>query len=225
MDAVIISLGGSIIVPQEIDTEFLTKFKKIAVDFVKKGNKLVIVCGGGKVARKYSEAAKSISNVSDDELDWIGIKATMLNAELVKSMFGRLAYENVVNEPNKHISTDKKIIIASGWKPGWSTDYDAVLLAKQLKSHRIINLSNIDYLYNKDPNKHKGAEKIESISWQDFQKIVGKRWKPSANMPFDPVATELAKQWKMEAVIAKGTDIENLRKILNNQKFKGTLIK
>jgi len=225
MDALVISLGGSIIVPDEINKDFLKKFKKLAVDFVKNGNRLVIVCGGGRLARKYSEAAKKISDISDDETDWIGIKATMLNAELVKSMFGRLAYESVVNEPNKHTSTDKRIIVASGWKPGWSTDYDAVLLAKQFKSHRIINLSNIDYLYNKDPNKHKDAEKIEEISWEDFQKIVGKKWKPSANVPFDPIATRLAKEWGMEVIISKGTDLGNLKKILNNQEFKGTIKK
>jgi uridylate kinase len=111
MDNVVISLGGSIIVPEDINTDFLKKFRKLILDFIRKGNRAVIVCGGGRLARKYSEAAQKINNVSDDELDWIGIKATVLNAELVKSMFGRLAYEKVVNEPNKHISTDKKIII------------------------------------------------------------------------------------------------------------------
>jgi uridylate kinase len=203
----------------------LKKFREIVLDFAKKRNKIIIVCGGGRLARKYSEAAKKLSKVSDEELDWIGIKATILNAELVKSMFGRFAYEKVVNEPNKHISTDKKIIIASGWKPGWSTDYDAVLLAKQFGAKQIINLSNIEYVYDKDPKKYGNATKIESISWQDFQKIVGTRWKPSANVPFDPIATKLAKEWNMEVIIAKGTDLENLKKILNNQEFKGTIIK
>jgi uridylate kinase len=225
MDNVVISLGGSIIVPEDINTDFLKKFRKLILDFIRKGNRAVIVCGGGRLARKYSEAAQKINNVSDDELDWIGIKATVLNAELVKSMFGRLAYEKVVNEPNKHISTDKKIIIGSGWKPGWSTDYDAVLLAKQLRAKRIINLSNIEYVYDKDPKKYSSAKKIESLSWADFQKIVGTKWKPSANLPFDPVATKLAKEWNMEVIIAKGTDIENLKNILLQKEYKGTTIK
>ena len=225
MDNVVISLGGSVIVPDEIDVGFLDRFRKLILDFVSKGNRVVIVCGGGRLARKYSEAAKKIAKVSDEELDWVGIKATMLNAELVKSMFGRLAYEKAVSEPNKHINTDKKIIIASGWKPGWSTDYDAVMLAKQFGAKRIINLSNIEYVYDKDPKKYSSAKKIEEISWQDFQKIVGKKWKPSANLPFDPVATKLAREWSMEAIIAKGTDIDNLKKILNNREFKGTIIR
>jgi uridylate kinase len=224
MENIVISLGGSVIIPDEINTDFLKRFKITISDFVKKGNKVIIVCGGGKLARRYSEAAKKIMKVSDDELDWIGIKATILNAELVKSMFGESAYEKVVNEPNRCITTDKKIIIGSGWKPGWSTDYDAVLLAKQFGAKRIINLSNIEYVYDKDPKKYNDAKKITDISWSSFQKIVGIRWKPSANLPFDPIATKLAKQLKLKVIIAKGTDIANLKKILNNRKFKGTVI-
>jgi len=225
MKTFVLSLGGSIIVPDEIDLGFLKKFRRLALDFVKKGDRLVIVCGGGRLARKYSEAAKRISGVSDEEMDWIGIKATMLNAELVKSMFGSLAYENVVNEPNKKVITNKKIIIGSEWKPGWSTDYDAVLLAKQFGAQRIINLSNIEYVYDKDPKKYADAKKIDNISWDDFQQIVGTKWKPSANLPFDPIATKLAKQWKLEVVIAKGTDLGNLRDILNEKAYRGTTIK
>jgi uridylate kinase len=221
----IISLGGSVIVPDKINTDFLRKFRGIISDFIKKGNRAVIVCGGGKTARKYCEAAKKAGKISDDGLDRIGIKATILNAELVKSMFGKSAYEKVVNEPDKKITTDKKIIIASGWKPGWSTDYDAVLLAKRFGAKRIINISNIGYVYDKDPGKHKDAKKITSISWSSFQKIIGTRWKPGSNLPFDPVAAKLARQLKMEVIIAKGTDIANLKKILNNSEFKGTVIR
>jgi uridylate kinase len=224
MGSTVISLGGSIIVPDEINTDFLGKFKIVISDFIKKGNRLIIVCGGGKTARKYCEAAKKIGKVSDEELDWIGIKATILNAELVKFMFGKSAYERVVNEPNKKIVTDKKITIASGWKPGWSTDYDAVLLAKQFGAKKIINLSNIEYVYDKDPNRFSSAKKIENISWNDFRKIVGTRWKPGSNLPFDPIAAKLAKQLKLKVIIAKGTDIANLKKILNNKKFRGTVI-
>lgn len=224
MGTLVISLGGSVIVQDEINTDFLGKFKIVISDFVKKGNRLIIVCGGGKTARKYCEAAKKIGKISDEELDWIGIKATILNAELVRSMFGRAAYEHVVNEPNKKIVTDKKIIIGSGWKPGWSTDYDAVLLAKQFGAKKIINLSNIEYVYDKDPNKYKDAKKITDIGWSSFQKIVGTRWKPSANLPFDPIAARLSKQLKLKVIIAKVTDIANLKKILNNKKFRGTVI-
>lgn len=224
MATLIISLGGSVIVQDKINTDFLGKFKEIILSYVERGNRTVIVCGGGKTARRYCEAAKKIGKISDEELDWIGIKATILNAELVKSIFGESAYEKVVNEPNKKIMADKKIIIASGWKPGWSTDYDAVLLAKQFGAKKIINLSNIEYVYDKDPKKNKDAKKITDISWSSFQKIVGTRWKPSANLPFDPIATKLAKRLKLKVIIAKGTDIANLKKILNNRKFRGTVI-
>lgn len=225
MKTIVMSLGGSIIVPDQVDVNFLKRFRKLVLDFVKKGNRAVIVCGGGRTARRYGDAAQKISKVSNEELDWIGIKATYINAELVKSMFGSLAYENVVTEPNKHVTTSKKIIVGSGWKPGWSTDYDAVLLAKQFKADMVINLSNIEYVYDKDPNKYRNARKIEEMSWADFQKLVGKKYKPNASWPFDPVASELAKQWKMKVIVANGTDLGNLKGILNGGSFKGTTIK
>ncbi|MBW2992356.1 UMP kinase [Candidatus Woesearchaeota archaeon] len=225
MKTIIMSLGGSIIVPDEIDINFLKRFRKLVLDYVKKGNRAVIVCGGGKLARKYNDAAQKLSRVSGEELDWIGIKATIINAELVKSMFNGLVYEAVVNEPNKHISTNKKIIIGSGWKPGWSTDYDAVMLAKQFKADKVINLSNIEYVYDKDPNKYKDAKKIEEISWEDFQKIVGIKYIPNRSWPFDPIASQLAKKWKLEVIIAKGTDLGNLKNVLDGKEFKGTVIR
>ena len=60
---VVISLGGSIIVPDKINVEFLKDFKKLINDFVEKGNKAIIVCGGGKTARLYQNAASKISNL------------------------------------------------------------------------------------------------------------------------------------------------------------------
>ena len=79
----IISLGGSLIVPDSIDREFLKNFKDMLERYAEKGSKFVIICGGGKTARKYQESASGISKVSAEELDWIGIMATRLNSHLV----------------------------------------------------------------------------------------------------------------------------------------------
>ncbi|MBN2111594.1 UMP kinase [Candidatus Woesearchaeota archaeon] len=221
----VISLGGSIIVPKEIDSSFLEKFRKLILDFVKKGNKVAIVAGGGYTCRWYNKTAEKINrNVSHEDLDWLGIKATKLNAELVRVMFGDLAYEEVIDNPTAKINTNKQIIVGSGWKPGCSSDKDAVLLAINLKMDTVINLSNISYVYDKDPNKYSDAKKLEKISWEEMQKIVGTKWVPGANVPFDPEATKLAKNKKLKVIIAKGTDLENLKNILEGKKYKGTTI-
>lgn len=225
MKTYVISLGGSIIVPNEIDVSFLKKFRKLVLDFVKKGDRLVIVCGGGKTSRRYSDAAKQITKAKGYDIDLVGIRATKINAELVRAGFGNHAYKEVIENPTKKIKTNKKIIVASGWIPGFSSDMDAVLLAKNLGAKKVTNLSNISYVYTKDPRKYKNARRIKEISWKDFQKIVGDRWIPNSSFPFDPEASKKARQLKLEVIIAKGTDLKNLKNILGDKRFKGTIIR
>ena len=162
--------------------------------------------------------------MKDFDLDLVGIRATKLNAELVRVLFGNLAHKDVVEDPNKKIKTDKNIVIASGWVPGFSSDMDAVLLAKNVCADKVINLSNIEYVFDKDPKKFKSAKSIEKISWSDFQKIVGTRWVAGHSFPFDPVASVKAKQFGLKVIVAKGNDLNNLKNIFGDKKFKGTVI-
>lgn len=219
---VIMSLGGSVIVPDKMDTDFLNGLKKIVINFVKKGYKFAIICGGGKLARDFQKSAADYK-FDNDGLDWLGIYATRINANFVKKMFGDTAEDAIVTDPTKKIKMDKGILVAAGWKPGWSTDYDAVLLAKNLGADTIINMSNVDYAYDKDPKKFGDAKKIKNISWEDFRKIVGNEWKAGLNMPFDPVAAKEAEKLRLKVVII-GKNLNNFEKFLNNDKFDGTVI-
>ncbi len=221
---IIISLGGSVIIPREVNVKFLKDFRKLILKWVKRGRKFVIIVGGGKIARDYQNAAQQISKLSRSRLDWIGIYATHLNACLIKEIFGAKAV-GIITDLEKPINTKKPIIIGAGTKPGWSTDYDAAVLAKYYKTKTIINLSNVDYVYDKDPNKFKDARPLTNLSWQDFLKIVNKKWKAGLNSPFDPVATRLAKKIGLEVIILKGTNLGNLEKFLKEEKFRGTVIR
>jgi len=225
-NTVVISLGGSLIFPHEINVDFLKQFKKVIIDYIKKGHKVVLVTGGGSICRMYQKAAIKLNeSVVSKELDWMGIKATKVNAELVRIMFGDLAYYKVLDRPDEKLDEqDKLIIVAGGWKPGASSDNMAVNLAKKFKTKKVINLSNIDYVYDRDPKKYADAKKIKLISWSDFLKIVGAKWEPGANLPFDPIASQLAQKLKLEVVILNGKKLKNLANYLNNQKFIGTKI-
>jgi len=225
MKTVIISLGGSIIVPEEIDHDFLKKFKNLIETFIKKDYRFIIITGGGHTCRKYNKAASSVCAVHPDDLDWLGIHATRINAHLLRTIFKKDAYEKIIKNPDERIKTNKKIIIASGWKPGRSTDYVAVKLAENFKVNEIINLSNIEYVYDRDPKKFKDAKPASNMSWKDFRKIVGDRWDPGLNMPFDPVASKKAQELKLKVVIMKGTNIQNMKNYLEDRNFKGTVIK
>jgi len=220
---IVLSLGGSVIIPDKIDVIFLKNFKKIVEKFIKKNYKFVIFCGGGKLARYYQKAASQITKINNEDLDRIGIKVTWINAFLVKTMFKNNAENFIVTDPTKKINFKKKILIAAGWKPGWSTDYDAVLLAKNLKAKTVINMSNIDYVYDKDPRKNKNAKKIKNICWKHFRKIIGIKWKAGLNAPFDPVAAKEAEKAKLKIFII-GKNMKNFENLLNNKKFNGTTI-
>lgn len=220
---IILSLGGSLIVPDSIDADFLANLKKTIERYINKGYKFVIYCGGGKLARNVQQAASKITRLGNDDLDWLGIHATKLNAQLIKAIFKDNAESTVLENPTARVIFKKKVLVAAGWLPGWSTDYDAVLLAKNLRINEIINMSNIDYVYDNDPRKHKGARKIEKISWEGYRKLISQKWKAGMNVPFDPVAAKEAQKSGMKVHII-GSDLRNFENFLEGNKFRGTVI-
>ncbi|HLD21948.1 MAG TPA: UMP kinase, partial [Patescibacteria group bacterium] len=130
----------------------------------------------------------------------------------------------IIIDPTQKIEMNTSVVFGAGWKPGWSTDFDAVQFAIMHDIPRVVNLSNIAYVYDKDPKKFLDAKPIKDITWTEFRKLVGTEWKPGLNMPFDPIASKLAQEHGIEVVIADGTQIENVRAILDNKPFTGTII-
>ena len=223
----VLSLGGSIIAPDKVDIDFLSKFNKAIREYLNedKNNKLILVCGGGSPARVYQDAYRQIALDKDNNIqDWIGIKATHLNAQLVYSIFHDLCSDEVITDPNSDIKFTNQILVAAGWKPGFSTDTDAVFLARRFNGKLIVNLSNIAKVYTADPKIDKNAKPLDSITWDDFRKMVGNEWIPGKNCPFDPIASKGAQEGQMKVICADGRNIENTLKILKGKEFYGTTI-
>ena len=224
---IVISLGGSLIVQGEINKDFISQFKEVIVKQINLGGRFIIVCGGGRVARDYQNAYKMIASKADnDTADLIGIKATKLNAQLVAGVFEDIADQRVIDNPSKKITTSKSIVFSGGWKPGWSTDYVAVLFAKNVGAQRIINLTNVDGVYDTDPNGENGKNAkmiFENISWNKYLAMIPKKWTPGFSLPFDPIASKEAQRKGIEVMIVNG-NINNLELCLSSCKFKGTMI-
>jgi uridylate kinase len=223
-DAIILSLGGSLIYPKEIDVSYLKKIRALILKFVDEGKKFGIICGGGSPARYYIKKGNDVVPLHRIQNDRIGIALTQANAQLVREIFGDLAHDTVISDYSKKISTNKSIIIGAGWEPGCSTDKDAVLLGKMYGAKTVINLTNVDYVYTKDPRKHKDAKPIEKATWAEFKAIVGDEWKAGMNLPFDPIAAALAEKEKMRVVILNGNNLKNLEVYLAGKDFVGTVI-
>ncbi len=224
---VIISVGGSLIVPNGgINVEFLTKLNHFVREYVKKGERFFLVAGGGATARGYIDAGSAvIGNLTEEDLDWLGIHSTRLNAHLLRTVFMDIAHPRTVeNYSRRLINWREPVVIGAGWKPGWSTDYDAVILARDYKARLIINLSDIDWVYDKDPNKYSHAKPIKRMTWTQLQDLIGTKWMPGFKAPFDPMAVKLANQIGITAVITNGNDFDNLEKIMEGDVFKGTVV-
>ena len=225
METIVISLGGSLIVPDNIDVDFLKEFKALVLAKVEKGKKFVIITGGGRLCRKYNDVAKELGKPTNEDLDWIGIASLRLNAELLRIIFEKYAYREVVSNLTESFSSDKPIIIGSAYKPGWSSDWNAVQAAKTIGAKKVINMSNIDYVYDSDPKVNPNAKKIEKISWAEYRKLIPAEWNPGLNSPFDPVASKVAEEAGIEVAFTNSKPIDNLAKCLNGEDFAGTIIK
>ncbi len=221
----VLGLGGSIICPRNIDTAYLRRFYKFVKKEIKKGNKFVIVTGGGDTARKYQKAALGIANVPDEDKDWLGIHATRLNAHLLRTIFRKEA-DPVVFDKRFRLKDFQRhsIIIASGWRPGWSTDYVAFQIAVDLKIDKVIILTKPDYVYSADPNNDKNAKPLKEITWEKYIKKIPPKWSPGLHAPVDPIAARLAQKEKMKVILINGRNLENLENVLRGKGFKGTTI-
>jgi uridylate kinase len=227
---IIISVGGSLIVPTDgIGVEFLKNLnsfvrEKLAQD---SSRQFFLVTGGGTTARKYIEAGQQVleHKLTRDDLDWLGIHSSRLNAHLVRTIFRDIAHPYIVKNFDIIRKAEEPVVVAAGWKPGWSTDYCAVLLGQDYGVDTILNLSNVTEVYDKDPKKFEDAKPIKNISWADFRKLVGDEWTPGMNAPFDPIAAKKAQELGVKVAIMSGKDFNNIESYLKGEEFVGTVIK
>ena len=220
------SVGGSLIVPDQIDSGFLKSLKTFIDTQTALGRHFIIIAGGGRTARHYQDAAAKVTELKNEDLDWMGIHATRLNGHLLRTIFRDTAYPEVITNPDDilDIPKDKKVVVAAGYRPGCSTDLRAVQIAQRVGAKKVINLSNIDYVYTADPRTDDTATKIETISWTDFRALIPTDWDPGLSAPFDPIAAKEADETNIEVAIINGDKPEALTDYLDGNEFIGTLI-
>ncbi len=228
-ERIIISVGGSLVVPNGgIATDFLTKLnifirKQLAKNY---NRQFFLVVGGGATARQYRDAGREVvgHELTVEDLDWLGIHATRLNAHLVRTVFQDLAHPQIIEHYEYIRKAEEPVVVASGWKPGWSTDYCATLLCEDYHVRTVVNLTNIKQLYDKDPNEYSDAKPIDKISWTEFRKLLGDEWTPGMHAPFDPVAARKAQDLGAQVIILSGDDFDNIENYFENKPFLGTVI-
>ena len=226
-ETIVMSVGGSLIVPGQIDTVFLASLKAfIDTQTTIAGRRFIIIAGGGRTARNYQDAAAAVCELSSEDLDWMGIHATRLNGHLLRTIFRDSAHRVMITNPDEILDVPKheKVVIAAGYRPGSSTDLRAVQIAEKIGATKVINLSNIDYVYTADPRTNPDAQKIETISWPEFRALIPADWDPGLSSPFDPIAAKVAERDNIEVAIINGDNLEEVVKYLDSESFIGTKI-
>lgn len=228
-DKLVISVGGSLIIPNGgIDIRFLQDFNTFLRQQLSRNSEgqFFLVAGGGRTAKHYIDAGQDVvgHSLSPDDLDWLGIHASRLNAHLIRTIFRDIAHPQVIKHYEIILKVTEPVAVAAGWKPGWSTDYCAVMLCQDYNVSTVINLSNIDKVYDKDPKKFADARAIDKINWTDFRKLVGDTWVPRMNVPFDPIASKLAQELGVKVVILNGKNFDNMQNYFEGKEFVGTTI-
>ena len=225
-EVIVLSLGGSLIVPEKLDSKWLDLFKE-EINNLKRRYKFVIVCGGGFVAREYITILKN-EHKTQKQQSMAGISVTRMNARIMMQIFGDIANKELPLNM-KHVSNtlQKKDIVFCGalkYAPNQTSDSTAAKLADYLKA-RFINITNVDGLYTNNPLKDKKAKLIKKISWSDFEKIaLSIKYHPGQHFVLDQKASTIIRENKITTYII-GKKISSFRNLLNNKDFIGTIIK
>lgn len=225
-ETIVMSVGGSLIVPDQIDTAFLKTLKTFIDSQTAIGRRFIIIAGGGRTARRYQDAAAEVTELKSDDLDWMGIHATRLNGHLLRTIFRDSAHPHMVTNPDEILDIPETfdVVVAAGYRPGCSTDLRAIQIAQRVGAKKVINLSNIDYVYTADPKTNPEAKRIEDISWEEFRALIPKEWDPGLSSPFDPIAAKEAAELQIEVVIINGDKPQALADYLDGKEFIGTKI-
>lgn len=221
----VISLGGSQIIPQEVNLPYLRQFKQILLKNSKK-YQFIVVCGGGSVARKYISALKK-AGISEKLQSFSGISATRMNARFMNYFFNidpKHGIPHTHKTLKKYAKTQNVTICgALEYKPNQTSDSTAADIARVFNGG-FINITNIRGLYNKNPKQYKDAKFIPKITWEEFDKLANKsKFKPGQHFVLDQTASKIIKKHKIPTYIT-GTNLKQLDNLLNNKSFNGTTI-
>lgn len=222
---IVLSLGGSLIIPDNINVKYLRDFKKIILKNRDK-YKFIVVCGGGSIARKYISALRN-TGMNEDFQSYAGISATRTNARFMGYFFNQDQERGIPSKTSEVKEYIKKYDIifcgALEYHPHQTSDSTSAEIAEVFKCD-FINLTDVLGLYDKNPKKFKNARFIPKISWKDFNKMASKiKFKPGQHFVLDQKAARIIMKNKIITYIL-GKDMKQLDNLLNGKKFIGTKI-
>jgi uridylate kinase len=223
MNSIVISLGGSVLISDDIDISYFYNLK----DFLKKLSaqyKIYIIIGGGKTARAYINLGRKL-DFDEETLDNFGIEITRVNAKILTNLLDE-SNKDIPKTTNEASDIDEKIVIMGGTTPGHSTDMVGAELAEKVGASKFIIATNVDGVYDKDPNKFSDAKQLKEISIDSLINEYGTDWRSAGkNIVIDGPALKIIKRAKTPTFVLNGKKLDDLKKAIYNENFNGTIIK
>ncbi len=225
---VVIKIGGALIQDEKgnIRVERLAEYAKVVLKLRKENTDVAcIIIGGGKTARKYIESARKLG-AAEGLSDEIGIRAAQLNAQIMIGALDEEAYPTIpetLQEVAEAAATGK-IVLVGGLQPGQSTNAVAALVAERIKADMLINATDVDGVYTKDPKKDPSAEKLDEVTVNELQEIIDEKGFFAGKYKlFDPIALKILERSKIPTRIVNGEDPKSILRIIAGENV-GTLI-
>jgi len=224
MKTVVISLGGSILIP-ELDNNRIRDYLPVLTGIAAE-HRLFVVVGGGGGARDYIEVARSL-DIDEGTADEIGILVTRLNATLLIAALGEAAYPKVAESHSeaKKFAESKKIVVMGGITPGQTTDAVAAVLAERVRADVFVNVTSVNGIYDKDPKKFTGAKYFKTLTPSQLIGIVGKGGLGAgSHNVLDIIAARVVERSHIPLVVLDGTTPKNLSNALLTGKCECSIV-
>ena len=222
---VVVKISGKWINPEK--PTIIGEYARVLNKLHGEGYRVAVVVGGGRVAREYINAGRSLG-LSEAMLDLLGIAATRLNAMLFTVILDDLAYPDVPRSLEEFLQawSSGKIVVCGGFQPGQSTNAVSAVIAEAIGAKLLVNATTVEGVYNKDPRKHPDAKLLRELTVDELYNILVKEQHPTAGgyELMDPISLMIIKRSKLIVKIVNGAKPENVYKAVKGGN-PGTTIK
>lgn len=222
MESVVVSVGGSVVLSDEVNVDFL---KRLAALLIKVGrqHRLFVIVGGGTIARRYIHLGRELG-FDEDTLDLIGIDVTRVNARIMTNLL-EVSNKEIPRTTDEALGLDYPIVVMGGTDPKHSTDTVGAELAEKTHALRFVNATNVDGIYDKDPKKFKDARQLKEVTIDHLIAQYGTTWGAAGkNIFMDEPALAIIKRAKIPTFVVNGKRLDQLEKAMMGKSFDGTTI-
>jgi uridylate kinase len=224
---IVFDIGGSILCPKGTpDLNYVKKLSKFIIDLKRNRHRIIVVTGGGRIAKSYIEAARTF-RPDEDTLDFIGILGTRMNAMVLISALGKHAYNRLVKNKERLEEAIKsgKVIVMGGTVLRQTTDAVSVAAAEFFNADLIIIGTDVKGIYDKDPDKHRNAKMLRNMTAKELHEMVKvKKHRAGPLTIMDPLAARILEHTKIRTIVLDGRNFSNMKKAIKGKKFVGTVI-